>query len=245
VDDAEVFCMGLLLRGITIQLSGAPISKARPRSCIRNGSIHYYSSQHDVEDEVRSHIVARLTSLLQPYRVQQYLDYCRKLQVSFNITITFNFQAPFSGRPLQRNSKLWKDTPTDKPDIDNLLKFYLDAGNLILWPDDSSVISVHCEKKFSEDPNTLIKIVGTPKMSIPTQFEKILSQISPSEFKHFLSQLNESIELIGETDETSNDLNKLERYASFIKRFADHFSDRLKKIARIELIGGEEHDTKI
>jgi len=46
-----------------------------------------------------------------------------------------------------------------KPDIDNLIKFVLDAGNKILWHDDSQVYKVEMEKIYCEEPCTLLEIM--------------------------------------------------------------------------------------
>ena len=43
-----------------------------------------------------------------------------------------------------------------KPDIDNLLKFIMDAGNKILWVDDSQIWKVEMEKVYSLSPRTEI-----------------------------------------------------------------------------------------
>lgn len=37
---------------------------------------------------------------------------------------------------------------TKRPDLDNLLKLFLDAGNELLWQDDSSIIEIHCKKTY-------------------------------------------------------------------------------------------------
>ena len=38
-----------------------------------------------------------------------------------------------------------------KPDIDNLIKAILDAGNGVLWHDDNQVVSVNAAKRYSEN----------------------------------------------------------------------------------------------
>ena len=48
---------------------------------------------------------------------------------------------------------------TNKPDIDNLLKFIFDSGNNVLWMDDSQIYRVQMEKIYSESPGTTITIV--------------------------------------------------------------------------------------
>ena len=50
---------------------------------------------------------------------------------------------------------------TNKPDIDNMLKFVMDAGNNVIWYDDSQVWKVEMEKVYSEIPSTTIEIEET------------------------------------------------------------------------------------
>ena len=47
---------------------------------------------------------------------------------------------------------------TNKPDIDNMLKFVMDAGNNVVWYDDSQIWKVEMEKVYSEIPSTTIEI---------------------------------------------------------------------------------------
>ena len=46
-----------------------------------------------------------------------------------------------------------------KPDIDNLLKFVMDAGNGVLWKDDSQIYKVDMEKVYSVNGYTKITVV--------------------------------------------------------------------------------------
>lgn len=45
-----------------------------------------------------------------------------------------------------------------KPDIDNLLKFVLDCLNKTIIQDDRQIVKLSCEKKYSQNPGTLIRI---------------------------------------------------------------------------------------
>ena len=46
-----------------------------------------------------------------------------------------------------------------KPDLDNLEKFALDALSGIVVEDDSCIFSIKSEKKYSETPKTIIKVI--------------------------------------------------------------------------------------
>jgi len=40
--------------------------------------------------------------------------------------------------------------PTKRPDLDNLLKGFLDAGNGILWLDDAQIVSLTVDKRYAK-----------------------------------------------------------------------------------------------
>jgi len=44
------------------------------------------------------------------------------------------------------------------PDIDNLLKFVMDAANKVIWKDDSQIWKVYMEKVYGEEPMTIIEV---------------------------------------------------------------------------------------
>lgn len=59
------------------------------------------------------------------------------------------------------SNQLREDIPiwyTNKPDIDNLVKFVMDALNTIYWKDDKQIVHVVASKQYSEKPRTEILI---------------------------------------------------------------------------------------
>lgn len=48
---------------------------------------------------------------------------------------------------------------TSRPDIDNLIKSVLDAGNEALWIDDAQVVEMKCKKIFSDEDREFIEII--------------------------------------------------------------------------------------
>jgi Holliday junction resolvase RusA-like endonuclease len=51
--------------------------------------------------------------------------------------------------------------PSRKPDIDNVLKVVLDALNGVAYKDDSKVVCVEAEKKYSFEPRLEIEVKGS------------------------------------------------------------------------------------
>ena len=48
--------------------------------------------------------------------------------------------------------------PTGRPDLDNVVKAILDSLNGRMWRDDSQVVSLHAEKRYSETPRAEVEI---------------------------------------------------------------------------------------
>jgi len=45
-----------------------------------------------------------------------------------------------------------------RPDVDNLQKFILDAGNNILWNDDCQIVNITASKLYGPEPKTIMII---------------------------------------------------------------------------------------
>ena len=74
--------------------------------------------------------------------------------------ITFQFPWPKKWYRTGKYSGQLKDNApiehTIKPDIDNLLKFVMDAGNGVLWNDDRQIHQVQMKKVYGPEPETVI-----------------------------------------------------------------------------------------
>ena len=82
------------------------------------------------------------------------------LSTALGLTITFNFERPKSH--FNRKGILLPSSPklhTKKPDIDNLIKFVLDALNGHLYVDDSQVVSILATKQYAPESCIEIKVV--------------------------------------------------------------------------------------
>jgi len=58
---------------------------------------------------------------------------------------------------------------TKKPDIDNLVKFVLDALHGVYWRDDSIITSIWAKKSYSEKPKTIVVIDKALREQIETK----------------------------------------------------------------------------
>ena len=88
---------------------------------------------------------------------KQCVGYAPKypLEGAISVSMIFHIPRPKSHYRSGRYSHLLKENaPTlhaSKPDIDNLVKFYLDAMTGSFWKDDSSVCTVEASKIYSEE----------------------------------------------------------------------------------------------
>jgi Holliday junction resolvase RusA-like endonuclease len=51
--------------------------------------------------------------------------------------------------------------PTKRPDLDNLLKGFLDSGNGILWVDDSQIVDLYIKKRYGYKPGVEVSVALT------------------------------------------------------------------------------------
>jgi len=81
---------------------------------------------------------------------------------SNSINLEMNLEYPISSSYSERKIlMILRDLIkiTSKPDLDNTLKTSLDLFKNIIWIDDSQVTTIIANKKYSDEPKTIIKIV--------------------------------------------------------------------------------------
>lgn len=121
-------------------IEGMPVAKGRPRFS-RYGAYTPKKTQ-EYEEYVKMCWLAKYGSI-QPS------------EQSLEVNVVFYLPIPKSVNKKQRAEMLdGKIKHTKKPDIDNLIKSVLDALNGIAYSDDSKIIRVAAEKRYSEKPKT-------------------------------------------------------------------------------------------
>lgn len=73
------------------------------------------------------------------------------------IGIEYEFYIPWPKKP-GKDHKQHKSYSKFKPDLDNYIKFYNDAGNNFLWIDDALICAITAFKRYDKNPRTVIKI---------------------------------------------------------------------------------------
>ena len=83
-----------------------------------------------------------------------------KLDGEIKASIVAVFPVPKSDSKKKRAQKLEGTIrPTTKPDCDNIAKAVLDALNHIAYDDDSQVVSLEVQKKYGEEPKTIVTLL--------------------------------------------------------------------------------------
>ena len=122
---------------MTYKIAGDPVALQRPR-VLRSG--HTYNPQAKEQEDAR--IQLRL----------QHRSSCPHI-CPLAISITFYMEIPKSTSKKKR-STIVSSPHSKRPDIDNLIKFVLDAANTIIFSDDSLVYSVTAQKIYDTIPRT-------------------------------------------------------------------------------------------
>jgi len=130
-------------------LAGKPIPLRRPR--FSRGRV--YDSQHKLKEAVSFDISRQL-----PKGVITYLG---------PISMLFRFFMPIP-KSLSKKKKLGLvgNYHYKKPDIDNLVKFYCDSANGVMFNDDSQISNLKAFKYYSDDPRTEITMYHMDMLSM-------------------------------------------------------------------------------
>lgn len=86
-------------------------------------------------------------------------------RIPLEIIIDFYFSIPVSYKQ-ERRHKYIAQPFTFRPDVDNAIKFVLDACNSILFDDDCSIFKVSASKRYDLEPRTEFAIIPH-KSNIP------------------------------------------------------------------------------
>lgn len=122
---------------------GKPIPLKRSRS---TKSGYHYNSQKNEMKEVSEYIKAQLPDDFVPFTGALHLIIC------FHIEIPKSFSR-------RKRDELKGRYHTCRPDNSNILKFYEDALNGILWHDDCIIAKLTVSKFWQVEPRTLLKVV--------------------------------------------------------------------------------------
>lgn len=175
-----------------IELPGIPIEWKRPEQRSVRGKTWRFDGQKDLKLGIRRSMLYQVSVMLAiPDSKEAREAHTLPLAKDLHVSIAFYFPPNKSdSRPLKNAKKWGLVSHSEKPDWDNLAKFYMDCGNGILWPDDKAISSAVVKKKFSENPRTIIEIMPKENLNMDPNARKILEIIGPEK----LIQLGKDIQ---------------------------------------------------
>ena len=127
-----------------IEISGPPVSWKRARRC----GNRYFDAQAPEKQMVQLQAKFQLKShkpFLSPVRAH----------------ILFEMPIPSSWSKKRQTAAL-KTPHSTLPDLDNLIKFVLDALNGVVWKDDSLIYEINATKKYGDVAKTTLWINQNP-----------------------------------------------------------------------------------
>ncbi len=206
-------------------LYGQPYSKIRPRIHRKGKFISMYDPQEGEKKAVKTLMIS----------------YCKHNDIqALKGAVSFKsihyFLPPKSTKGIKLNKKLWNESlTTEKPDIDNVLKFYLDCANTIFFDDDSQVIHCKAYKKYSHIPRSEIIIEEIAMKEIEEEDKKIIYMFTPKELQDF----SDDCKSIGGYFEDSISMGEegigpiwASTAASLLTNFTNKWFSKLKKIGK-------------
>lgn len=126
---------------IEFTIPGNPIPLSRPRTWVRGGRSVTYNPQQKLIDQIKD--------CLRAFKIEM-------IDKPIEIKILFYMQVP-SSYSLKKQKEMMDQPHVKRPDIDNLIKFILDAMNGIILKDDSMIFSLQARKCYG-DPKTIVNI---------------------------------------------------------------------------------------
>ena len=121
-----------------ITIPGRPVAKARPRFARRGKFVTTYNDQQTEEGKVL-------------FEIQKQWQ---RAPLAGPLAIEFGFYMPRpkghygTGRNAEKLKMSVPAYPVTKPDIDNLIKFYLDCMNGVVFEDDRQIVICHAIKEY-------------------------------------------------------------------------------------------------
>lgn len=124
---------------LILKIPGVPIAKKRPRFARRGKFVTTYNPQESEEGKFMC-------------LMQNQANGHHPIPAGVPVEVVIYFIMPYPASMSKK--KRLSAAHTKKPDVDNLLKFFKDCANGILWHDDSQVIHVDACKLYGPLPET-------------------------------------------------------------------------------------------
>lgn len=216
-----------------ITLPGHPIPNKRPRSAMRGRHIVVYDAQADEKQRVRLLLKSALRAHLDSDDKSLVMDASSlALANAYSVDLWFYLPISASDSAAQKNAKLWGLTQsTNKPDYDNLEKFYLDCASGILWSDDRLIVDARAHKRYSNNPRVEMIVMPKNNVKLHQRDEAVLKAFSPDDVRELVHDVQKFKELDVESMEENRETD-LRATARVLSEFAAKWSDKLRKVSK-------------
>jgi len=134
--------------GIYFVVPGAPVGKGRPRASSRGGFVRMYTDAKTLSYE---QLIAKQAT----YAMGSLSE---MLYTPISMRIVALYPIPVSWSKRKQLQALNGELIPGKPDLDNVAKAVLDAGNGVIYQDDKQVIRLVIEKRFAFDPRVEVYV---------------------------------------------------------------------------------------
>ncbi len=217
-----------------LTILGEPISLQRPRFSRRGG---VYNPQAAFVKSLQSDFQQHRHNLISPEELTELAQaefYC--------IDLVFYHQPPKTAKEAKIMAWGFNHYP-QKTDIDNCIKFYLDLLNNLLYKDDRAIVEVTAKKLYSDTPRTEITLMPKKTTEVPLDSQDFFSIFSPLETKQFLldiqllSHQHDENEILSLSEDQK--LIWLVDLSRDVIKFAEKYSDQLKKLKKCSKVAGE------
>lgn len=135
---------------IAFTIPGQPVAKGRPKFARRGAHVVAYTPAKTASYEN----LVKLAATTAMYGTQP-------TGAPVALSVTLNLQIPASWSKKRRAAAAAGSIyATKKPDADNVLKGIKDGCNGIVWTDDAQVVRIMIEKRYSETPSALVRVIA-------------------------------------------------------------------------------------
>ena len=124
-----------------------PTPQLRPRVSSRGGYVRVYDPPK----------VKNFKRILRSLAANQYARPPLIGALSVSLTFYRPVQKSISQSEIERRLSN-RSKPVVKPDTDNYIKSTLDALNGVLWHDDSQIVKITAEKRYSDHPRITVSV---------------------------------------------------------------------------------------
>lgn len=136
---------------IAFTIPGQPVPKGRPKFARRGAHVVAYTPANTASYES---LVKHVASIAMCGREPS--------AAPIALAVTLNLQIPASWSKKRRAlAASGAICATKKPDADNVLKGIKDGCNGIVWRDDAQVVRIMLDKRYSETPSAVVRIMET------------------------------------------------------------------------------------